>query len=282
MSILDCSIDTFENLLNTLDETWSSIWPSFSTKNVRGGLSFGSCYTVCGSLGYTNVTDVNTLVPNISSPGGPIVQFTNCGLVDKAMIVVPLASTVVTFNVLARASGLGELWPDDHNQTIDAHLSGLLLISIPRNEKTLQFSKPEVDISFQAVWAEPWPDNESNLFPSVPVADLLKDFTTTLQKEARKDIVVKIMNAIQSADRPLNCTWPIVNAQTCQSTTEMPVGACHPCDTCCNCMIQQRCDGECSECACVHCNESILWRIVLFVSAALMLVISVALIISWQ
>jgi hypothetical protein len=286
--LLDCSIHTFDSVLEKLESTWSSIWPTFAVKNIRGGLSFGSCYTVCGSLGYTNVSGVDILVPNTttSAPGGPIVHFTNCGLVDKAMIVVPLDSTTITFDMIARATGMDILWPDDPNVLLDAHLSGYLLISIPRIDNILEFSKPEVDISFQAIWdpngSNTWPEQSSILFPSVPTDDILKNFTTELQREAREDVVKKIRNALQSPDTTMNCSWPLIYAQTCSAGLQMPVGPCHPCDTCCKCLIQQRCDGECEACPCVNCHESTFWKLVLFLAAALMIIVSVSAIVSWQ
>jgi hypothetical protein len=280
--ILDCSIVTFTPLLEKLDLSWSSIWSSFASKVIKTGIMFGSCYTVCGSLGITGTEGLAGLVLNTEGVEGPVVNFTNCGLIDKAMIVVPIESSLITFDVVARASGFGQLWPTNQNNMIGAHLSGFLLISIPRDESTLLFSKPEVDISFRAVWSDEWPDSESVLFPSVPTADLLKEYTNLLQKEAREHIVPKLKDAIQSKNAIFDCSWPQIFAQTCSSTTTMPANACHPCDTCCKCLIQQRCDGECADCPCVNCNESILWKILLTISALLMIIISISAIITWN
>ena len=286
---VDCSIATFSDLLQTLDDTWSTVWPAFNGPQ-KGGLSFGSCYTACGSIGFTGISGLASLVP--SAIGDPVVMptvtFNTCGLVDTAMIVVPFDSTTLTFDVVARASGFNTLWPSggllSENNQVNAYLSGFLLISIPRNGAVLQFTKPEIDISFQAIWDTdtlPWPNTDNPLFPSVPTATLLKQYTDALQKKARKEILPHLRNAIQKKDEDFLCSWPTSFAQTCNATTTMPDGACHPCDTCCKCLVQQRCDGECSDCACVSCEENVGWRFLLLFSSLLMVIVSLLIILAW-
>lgn len=282
MPVLECSLSTFSSILDTIDSTWTTEWPAFSdTVGKINGLSFGSCYTVCGSIGYTDVSGLDALVPNLTDPNGPIVNFTTCGLVDSALIVIPLASITLSFDVTARATGLDALWPTMPSQTIDAYLSGFILITIPRDETVLEYTKPSVDISFQAIWSE-WPDSNSPLFPSVPTADLLKKFTDSLRQDAREHFVQKLRRAIQAKNELLDCEWPAPANQTCTANTTMPALPCNPCDTCCKCLVQQRCDGECADCPCVNCTQSMVWRILLFSSALLMIVVSISIFLAWR
>lgn len=289
---MNCSISNFSSLLTKLDTNWTSSWTTFLAEYgpLKDGLTFGSCYTSCGSIGFNGITGINNLsLETTPGPDGPTATFTTCNLEDQAVIVVPLASRPITLHGKLRASGQNVLWPTglgsaavDHD--LSAAISGFLLITIPRKNNILYFSRPLLDIAFYINYTASagsqnfgnFPNTDSLLFHTVPKEKLLFDFSDVLRTAAKKRLLPKIFNIIQSNDAYLDCTWPVALREACTSETVMPLAACHPCDTCCKCLIQQRCDGECSNCACVNCTPHI-WRYQTAICAVLMIFVAIVL-----
>jgi len=272
---MSCSLSNLTDLLDLLDASWSDIWTT-SKKPTSAGLYFGSRFTVFGSLGILDVQDLDTLHPEIESA---TISHTTCGSIDYAHIVVPL-TVVCSFQTELRASGYNTLWPletllpvPDFNAS--GRISGHLLLSVPcitkNNTTTFLKSQVEASLAFYGSWTLDtiWPDAESVLYHSVPFSKLMDKFIEELNTI---DVGKRIAMALQSSDESVECTWPTTTNATCLAATSMPMDACDPCDKCCVCLVQQKCDEECTKCPCVKCSLSDKWVIANFISTAVVFV----------
>jgi hypothetical protein len=165
-----------------------------------------------------------------------------------------------------RATGLGLLWPNDPDFVANARLTGILLISVPIKDKDLHFEEIDVDAFLYGSWMDSngdqfnvWPDSSSILFNSVPFDLSLQTYVTELNQSIKSKLVPKVRTFLQAPNVTISCIVPINTEQTCTTLTTFPGEACNPCDTCCKCLVQQRCDGECKNCPCVKCDSIKLW-----------------------
>jgi hypothetical protein len=288
---MNCSIDVFTDIIAKLHNNWSNLWSQFLSEYgpLKDGFSFGSCYTSCGSLGFSSVTGLDGLTLNTTGPpvgptDGPTVFFTTCNIEDQAILVVPMEPQPIELQSILRATGFNQVWPTGSiNHTLYASITGFLLITVPRSKNTLYYSRPLVDISFFINWTTDtngniggFPEQTSPLFPTIPKDKLLYNFEKVLKDGARSKLLGPIFRDLQSNDKSFTCKWPILIKQACTTSTSALQGPCNPCDTCCKCLAQQRCDGECSGCECVRCSPSI-WRYQTALCAILMLFISILL-----
>lgn len=247
-------------------------------KNVpsKFGISFGECTTVCGSLGITEIDFLENLDVQTDTS---TIEFLTCGHTDSAIVRFPIFGDV-KFTLLLRASGKGTLWPIDNHIFNDAFasLSGEILIKIPIVNKSLQFSKLSVSVNFLSNWTDEtlWPDQNNILFERVPLNSLLKQWTSILNNTFAKNLEKYSENYALVPDLSINCTFPITMPMVC--TKEMALDSqaltpvyCHPCDKCCKCFMQQRCDFGCENCACINCSKSSLKNGLLFVTVLILI-----------
>jgi hypothetical protein len=252
---MTCNITIFTSTINRLNSIWNSAWSeAFSSAPKQSGLVFGSCYSVCGSLGLTNVTGG---VPTINI-GAASATFTTCGITDYATCLVPIDSLNISIATAVRATGNGLLWPSTGPfVTAPATLSGYLLLTVPVSQTLYKFTEISVSIVLNVnfgsnlVWP---PDTASAIYPSVPLYELQYQYSTELTTWMQKNLSRTLQKQLQSNDGVFTCNFPAQTDQTCNVGTTMPGSPCHPCDTCCKCLIEQRCDGSCSDCACVNCS----------------------------
>jgi len=279
-----CDISLFQSTIQRLDDTWQntvvSVLPNIPKKS---GLSFGSCYVICGSIGISNVDNLILFDLQLNES---VVSFTQCGLKDYAILQVPIETQpYVNLTMELRATGLGLTWPNEPDFDAFARLTGVLLISVPIRNKTLEFVDVEVDMIVYGSWYnvagvplnDPWPEQDSFLFNSVPLDILLKQYVESLTKYFKAELVPKVRDIIQAPNVSINCIVPANVSQTCTALTTFPSSACNPCDTCCKCLVQQRCDGECKDCPCVSCKEVKTWSF----TQLIVTFIVVCFIISW-
>ena len=87
----------------------------------------------------------------------------------------------------------------------------------------------------------------------------------------------KLHLALQSNDFIRECTFPSVVLAECNALTRTAADFCSPCDTCCMCLMQQRCDGECASCECLGCNDS-KWYYSMLIATILFFIFSAVII----
>ena len=251
------------------------------------GLSYGHLYGITGSIGITSVSGVQSNL-ELDFDNAQAALSLVCGNSDYAYYQVPirLASGTMNLESQIRVSGLGIVLPSspvDLTKTIECSLTGLLLVSVPIQNGLLQFSKVLVDIQ---LYAQPAPidygadigQKETILLSSVPVSRLVDQFMSQWNVFYKKHLPEQIRLVLQKRDAPLQCQLPTLVNQTCSFGTLVPGQMCNPCDTCCNCLIQQRCDGDCSSCACVRC-ETNQWSYLQILTTLLILTFLVAFVI---
>lgn len=257
-----CDASFFDAMKLAIDGAWPSIWPVAAAKLPRrAGLPFGpaNCQTICGSVGITDVqaADLQALLPDTSAA---TVTFGTCGAQDIARLVVPLDAVPVNVDIEARATGFGTLWPSGgpgaHLVVGTASVSGILLVWAPVHSGRIIWSETEADVRLYAKWAFSWPDTSNRLYATVPTDELASQWASELTQAARKTVIDPLLKSIRVPNAPLTCDFPPTVDQACTASTEMPTTECDPCDTCCRCLVQQRCDGPCASCACVTCAPS--------------------------
>lgn len=249
---MTCTVADFNSILFDLQNEWPSVW-ALQQWPRRAGLSFGSCWGICGSLGLTDVVGPESLVPNIAAA---TVAFSDCTASAVATITVPLTAVASTFFVQGRATGLNTLWPSTSEAfTMTGPVSGLVLLTVPLVGQIANYVDLSVDIILYANITSSWPDTSSVLYNAVPTGSLAQTWATDLNSTVKTSVSGALHKRLQARGSLLACTIPNPTDQTCTSSTSMPGAACAPCDTCCKCLIQQRCDGSCSSCACVGCRE---------------------------
>lgn len=281
-----CSESLFSDVQSALDSTWSELWPFFVANEApkKAGGPFGSCYTVCGSVGFTDISGLEQLEPNM---GDARATFTTCGLKDLAVLVVPLGPASCTISTEIRATGQGQLWPSGllgaYQHPMTASVTGFLVLTVPVDHSSdastsvVKWTEVSLDLSVQAVWTTAWPNDDSPLFPSVPQTNALSEWTTAVANKASAKMLDQLRRKVQRANAPAACAFPTVLEQVCSAETAWPAGPCHPCDTCCKCMIQQICGGACADCPCVNCGST-KWSWTLTVPFVMMSIVIVAIV----
>ena len=146
-----CGLPLFQKFYAFLkDDSWPTILSdSLNNENVPTlfGISFGECSTVCGSLGITEITNLDTLsVPETLGTQDMTLEFAMCGLTDNAILRVPIRADI-QMNLVLRASGKNTYWPqiqDSEGPQIFndalASLTGEIIFSVPIVKNSLQFS----------------------------------------------------------------------------------------------------------------------------------------------
>jgi len=258
-----CVKADFQDFIDAIGNTWPSMWATATTHGpIQAGLSFGSCYTSCGSLG---LTDVNGVGPINLDLAQATATFTTCSAEDYVILTVPFEQTTVLFDVQVRASGPTGLYPSGIGQYLvsnaPAAVSGFVLVYIPVRGSLLIASELRVDWSLYATWTTTWPDTTNILYNSIPWASILNQWTESFVQYLRSNLRTMYQNELRSQNELLGCHFPPEFAQTCEVSTEMPNAPCHPCDTCCKCLIQQKCNGECASCDCVDCQSYNEWSV---------------------
>jgi len=247
-----------------LDTNFSSIIKVKETNN-RFGYSFGHCSSICGSFGIVSVSGLDQLVPDIASARA---QFSTCGVTDEAILSVPV-SALLDFGLVVRASGQGLVWPStalSYTTEVDAsaQLSGEIVFTVPmKKSKTLFFSDLQVDIHFTSSWTSAanaaWPDQTSTLFDRLPLNDFIDSWTSELNTSFSPQLISNVKSIMLVPNISIACNMPRFVPMPCtlamKQSLELPTAPCHPCDTCCKCFVQQRCDSGCAECACLSCTQ---------------------------
>lgn len=255
-----CDVTFFNSTKVQFDAAWAGAWPP-NDLSVQAGFPFGSCYTVCGSLGVVGTSGgLSALAPDSAIATS---NFTTCGDVDRATLVIPFDPEPVVLDTEVRATGLNVLWPSggpgSEQVSATASVSAVALVSVPVRGRSVAWSEATVDIRLSAKWTAAsmlaWPDQLSVLYPLVPITDLAGVWAATMTEAVKNTMVPILQKAIRKPNETLACDFPTLINQTCNVATSMPSNACDPCDTCCKCLVQQRCDGSCSGCPCVACDE---------------------------
>lgn len=278
----ECTSAVFTSTLSKLDSDFADIWSEIVPKiPTTAGVSFGSCYTSCGSVGITDVSVFSHTLED-SSPSLQV-SFPTCGNTNLAVLIVPL-EIALDCTLALRATGVGHLWPTPtvgndgvvYNNTLN--LTGNILITVPVVGKSFQFTGLTVDVMFTGNWSLGWPDEQNVLFNTIPVNELAIKYIHSFNYAIRSSLSRAIKTSLQSANVIIDCSFPVMVPATCNSSTRTTSEFCDPCDTCCTCMMQQRCDGECSTCECVQCDNT--WHVTIFLSVLLFFLAAV--IIFWS
>ena len=285
---MTCSISDFTWLVNSINDSWNNRWSALVANGpTRAGLSWGPCYTSCGSLGITEIQGLNGILLDDASANMTI---STCTLENYLVIVIPFVQTTILVDLQVRASSTVGLYPTSPigSQFINgapASLSGFLLVSVPISfDGLLETSRLDVDFSAYATWATPtsWPDTSNVLYNSVPWDTILSTWTSQFVDYLRTVVKKPFRNSLQMPNRLLGCRVPLDATQTCTTATTMPNGPCGPCDTCCKCLVEQRCDGPCADCACVNCEGAYGWSPIAAIFVFLVILFVVVWAISWS
>jgi hypothetical protein len=288
INTMTCSITDFTWLVSAISTSWNNQWaPLIANGPTKAGLSWGPCYTSCGSLGITDISGLESII--LDDPGANM-TISTCTLQDYLVLVIPMVQTTVFVDLQVRASSTVGLYPTNPigSQFINgapASLSGFLLVSVPISQfGVLETSRLDVDFSIYASWATPtsWPDTSNVLYNSVPWASILNTWSSQFVQYLRSKVRVPFRNTLQMPNRLLGCRVPLDSTQTCTTATTMPNGPCGPCDTCCKCLVEQRCDGDCADCACVNCEGAYAWSSIGAIFLFLVVLFIVAWAVSWS
>jgi len=272
---MTCSQAVFDQLLSDLDDHWAEeLVKALASAPTKAGISFGSSYSVLGSIGITDVENVSLILDT----NNVCTQFSTCGIQDYAVLIVPLTNLSFDFTTKLRASYAGHIWPDSQQETyeIPGYVSGFFIASVDVNDSGI-FDWPNIrlDLRLTGQWNQGFlPDGENVIFSSVPFQALMDQYTTALAKHLKEHFLPKLRFKVQRNKSSENCDIPVAPKQECTSTVS-PVGPCDACDVCCKCFMQQRCDGECKDCACVSCTLQ-NWSFMQALATLLMIIVSLA------
>lgn len=194
-----------------------------------------------------------------------VAYFTTCGEVDRALLVIPFVPVPVVLDTELRATGLNVLWPSggpgSEIVSATATVSAFALVSVPVRGRSIAWSESQVSVRLNASWPPAtmaaWPDQLSAIYDAVPLTELASTWASTVTKAVQDTMAPLLQTAVRKPNETLACDFATLANQTCTVSTSMPNNACDPCDTCCKCLVQQRCDGECSGCPCVGCQPSV-------------------------
>lgn len=245
-------------------------------------MSFGQCATACGSLGA--IANPEDLIFDLDVEHAQVL-FTTCAVNDEALLRIPITSnSLVSMKTSLRASGLGTVWPSGADSEefgkhfiAEASLNGEIIVSFPIYDNNLQLSEFKVSIHFISKWENVvWPDRNNVLFYRIPLETLLQEWTRQFNASFSTSMETNMKRVLLFADKPLRCNYPAFTKMVCtkemaESQTTLLPSSCHPCDTCCRCFVQQRCDSGCDQCACVKCGAN-PWKFGTFIIAMLVLI----------
>jgi hypothetical protein len=250
----DC---TQQNFLTFLSSEMNAIQNDFSSYlNVLNASKIYSFGTIFSNRGSVRIT-----LPELSLDAdtqNANVVFSTCTAKNLAIINIPIISnTVHVADVRLRYSG-ESITDQDYSQSIS--ISGTLLLTYEITTKII-LQRPSLDINLRGQWTNPFSEwtPATEALETIKLNSFLDDFIDSLTKDFNAK---KMQTLIRTRDKALFCSLPSFVPMTCTSSTRVIPSACHPCDTCCNCMVRQTCGPECSGCPCVNCKES--WYIWFF------------------
>lgn len=218
---------------------------------------------MCGSFGVVSLNGLDQIVPDTDSARA---QFSTCGVTDEAILSVPISS-LIDMSLVVRATGQGVIWPStalNYTTEVDASalLSGEIVFTVPMvKSKSLNFSDFHVDVHFTSQWssATVWPDTDNVLFDRLPINEFLQQWTNELNFSFAPQLVANLKKVMLVPNISIDCVSPSFVPMICTSSMkqslELPTQPCHPCDTCCKCYVQQRCDSGCETCECMSCTK---------------------------
>ena len=282
---MSCDISLFNSFLNSLHDNENEIIThAILDAPLKYGFSFGSCNTLCGSLGVIGALNLNGLVfltdPLDTVP--PTVQFSNCGASPLSALLRVAIYGDVTLQVRAREQSPVTTWPDTGSGEFDANatLQGEMLFTFPMTDTNIEFSNYSFSVNFIGAWNNVlWPNQDNVLFQRLPLDKLVYDWTKQFTDYVSGRIYSKIRKLVLLPDFGYTCTVPNYVPMACtaqmKASTYTTISTCHPCDTCCKCFVQQRCDSGCDKCACVNCAATpwILGPLLITIYIAILIVI---------
>lgn len=276
---MTCNAAQINAFLQPLTTSFSDIWLE-CVKNAptRSGEAFGSCYSICGSVGITNVSLQDIAIDPVTSR----LFFSQCAIRDYALILVQIPEQNLDVNVTIRATGsVSDTTFTYGPQTMYATFSGNMLITVPitikQSSTKFEFSDCMVDANLNARFTPASLVSVSSMlnadlfYNSLPIESTLNTYVASLNAYLKKEVPGRFRRLLQANDLEASCTVPGFSAQQCTSSVS-PTMACDICDTCCKCMMQQRCDNECEGCKCISCSSPILGSIFMYTCILLVLV----------
>ena len=242
----------------------------------KHGKSFGSKYTILGSVGLSDVPNVRLL--SLDTNGARSI-FSTCSTTDYAILQIPIDDfTIPGCTLDVRVSGLGTLFPNGASPTqspFPIRITGVLVVIVPVYLTNIRWKHINLDLTLFCEALDALPSTvdpvETILRAAVPLQSMLEEYAQLLTKTIKKNILPKIHRDIQTLNAPLECDMPPRTIEVCTDQTIMPNNACSVCDTCCQCIVQQRCDGDCASCECITCGGS-EWTLTAYISCACVLV----------
>jgi len=276
---MNCTSANVADFLRPLSTSFSDIWlQCIQDAPTRSGEAFGSCYSICGSVGITNVSLETISLDPITTR----LFFSQCALRDYALILVQIPEQTTDVNVTIRATGsVADVLFAYGPATMVATVSGNMLLTVPINvtdtTTEFQFSDCTADANLSARFSASSLTSVSNaqhgdlFFTSLPIESTLNAYMTNLNAYLKTQVPKRFRRLLQAKDVLASCKVPAFSAQECTASAG-PSTACDICDTCCKCMMQQRCDNECESCKCVSCSSPIMGSIFMYVCILLILV----------
>ena len=212
--------------------------------------SFGTIFSNRGSVRIAS-TDI-TIEPEVSSASA---DFSTCTRNNLAIISVPVPSLVPNvLDVQVRLSSPGAIVDQTTSQV--AYISGTLLLTYELTSK-INLQSPNVDITLFGNWQQqPSEWGLGTELQNIKLNAFLDDYVEKIKESID---LRPLQKALRSADKELGCRLPSFTPMTCTAATRTVPESCHPCDFCCNCMVRQLCDGDCSTCPCVNCEYAAPW-----------------------
>jgi len=256
-----CSIDSISSIiLEKLDSNFDECFES--SKNLSTINSFGSIYSNRGSVRVVPNENITALSLNTDTndPTGPTASFTTCTVKNLAIILVPIVPTSVEFEMHVRYTSSIDSIASIIDDTVfmRAMINGSLMLSYELTSNLIMYSRPNIDITFNGYWQnrssfnDKFAGKNQDLVDSIKIDTVLTDYLFKLNSSFNAK---KMQNILRSKNESIGCIVSQHLPMTCTINTTVVPQYCHPCDTCCNCMIRQICDGACSSCPCVNCYQ---------------------------
>ena len=196
-------------------------------------------------------TDI-TIEPDVANATA---SFSTCTVNNLAIISIPVPSLVPSvLDVQVRLSSPGAIVDQTTSQV--AYISGTLLLTYELTSK-INLQRPNVDLSLFGSWQQqPSQWGLGSELQNIKLNAFLDDYVDKVKESIS---LGPLQKALRSLDKELNCRLPNFTPMTCTASTRTVPESCHPCDFCCNCMVRQICDGDCSGCPCVNCEYAASW-----------------------
>jgi hypothetical protein len=192
-----------------------------------------------------SATDI-TIDPDVP---GTTATFSTCTIDNLAILSIPIPGLVPnTLSVHVRLSSPGNIIDETTSQV--AYINGTLLITYALTSK-INLQQPNIDINLFGAWQQSPSQWGIGNLESIKLNAFLDDY---VQKVKESLDLRPLQKVLRSLDKELGCTIPGYMPMTCTAATRTIPESCHPCDFCCNCMVRQICDGDCSTCPCVNCS----------------------------